>query len=53
VYAAYCNGSKREITDIDILVKHKDLAKADSAPKNVDTEAYDTIAGSDLILMTR
>jgi len=34
--AAYCYGSKREVTDIDILVKGEDLEKARKALKDVD-----------------
>ncbi len=33
--AAYCYGSKREITDIDILVKDIDFEKAKNAFKNI------------------
>lgn len=47
--AAYCYGSKREITDIDILVKRKDLEKAKSLLKNVGKEYFDVVAGSDQI----
>lgn len=47
--AAQCYGSKREITDIDILVKRKDLGKAKSLLKNVGKEHFDVVAGSDQI----
>ncbi len=47
--AAHCYGSKREITDIDILVKREDLGKAKSLFKNVDKEHFDVVAGSDQI----
>jgi len=40
--AAHCYGSKRKVTDIDILVKDVDLEKATSALK--DIEGFDVVA---------
>ena len=39
--AACCYGSKREVTDIDILVKYEDLDKAKSALKDIHLEWID------------
>jgi hypothetical protein len=46
--AAYCYGSKREITDIDILVKCEDLEKAKAALKNLATEGFDIGCGAEI-----
>lgn len=42
--AAYCYGSRREITDIDILVKREDLEKAKVALQDIDAKGFDIIA---------
>jgi len=42
--AAYCYGSRREITDIDILVKREDLEKAKVALQDIDVKGFDVIA---------
>jgi hypothetical protein len=44
--AASCYGSRREITDIDILVRCEDLEKARAALKDVDTECFDIGCGT-------
>jgi len=41
--AAYCYGSKREVTDIDILVKLEDLDRA-KAVKDMNIEGFDVVA---------
>jgi len=41
--AAYCYGSKRKVTDIDILVRLEDLGKAKAALKGMDTEGFDIV----------
>jgi len=42
--AAYCYGSRREITDIDILVKREDLEKAKVTLQDIDAKGFDIIA---------
>jgi len=42
--AAYCYGSRREITDIDILVKREDSEKAKVALEDIDAKGFDVIA---------
>jgi len=46
--AASCYGSKREITDIDILVRCEDLEKVRTALKNVDVEGFDVGCGANI-----
>jgi hypothetical protein len=46
--AAYCYGSKREITDVDILVKCEDLEKAKAALKDITTEDFDVGCGAEI-----
>lgn len=41
--AAYCYGSRREVTDIDILVSHADLGKANAALKDIEIEGFDVV----------
>lgn len=48
--AAYCYGSKRRITDIDILVRCEDLEKAKTALKDIDARGFDVIASPDFFL---
>lgn len=43
---AHCYGSKRKVTDIDILVRAKDLAKANAALKDID--GFDVIADMEI-----
>jgi len=42
--ATRCYGSRREITDIDILVKREDLEKAKAALQDVDAKGFDIVA---------
>jgi len=42
--AASCYGSRREVTDIDILVKREDLEKAKGALQDIDVKGFDIIA---------
>ncbi len=46
--AAYCYGSKREITDIDIFVRCEDLQKAESALNGIDYEGFDVACGFEI-----
>jgi len=46
--AASCYGSKREITDIDILVRCDDLAKARTALKDIDLGGFDIGCGAEI-----
>lgn len=46
--AASCYGSKREITDIDILVRCEDLAKARTALKDIDLGGFDIGCGAEI-----
>jgi len=46
--AASCYGSKREITDIDILVRCDDLAKARTALKDIDLGGVDIGCGAEI-----
>jgi hypothetical protein len=46
--AAYCYGSNREITDIDILVKCEDLTKARIALKGVGIEGFDIVCSAEI-----
>ena len=46
--AAYCYGSTREITDIDILVRCEDLEKAQTAISDADTRGIDVGCGSEI-----
>jgi len=46
--AASCYGSKREITDIDILVRCDDLAKARATLKDLDLLGFDVGCGADI-----
>jgi hypothetical protein len=39
--AASCYGSRRQVTDIDILVRAADFEKAKAALKNLNTEGFD------------
>jgi len=48
--AAYCYGSKRKITDIDILVKCEDLEKAKTALKSIDARGFDVVASPSFFL---
>jgi len=49
--AAYCYGSRRKITDIDILVKGEDLGRAKATIKDIIAEGVDVIA--DLEIKTK
>jgi len=42
--AAYCYGSKRKVTDIDILVRLEDLDRAKAAIKDMDIKGFDIVA---------
>jgi len=42
--AAYCFGSKRKVTDIDILVRLEDLNRAKAAIKDIDIKGFDIVA---------
>jgi hypothetical protein len=44
--AACCYGSKREITDIDIMVKCEELQKAKATLKNIANESMDIGCGA-------
>lgn len=46
--AAFCYGSERAITDIDILVKCEDLQKAKTALKNLDLVGFDVGCGAEI-----
>jgi len=46
--AAYCYGSNREITDVDILVKCKDLTKVRIALEGIDTEEFDIVCSAEI-----
>jgi hypothetical protein len=46
--AASCYGSKRKITDIDILVRCEDLEKARHALKSVDNKGFDIGGGAEI-----
>lgn len=46
--AAFCYGSEREITDIDILVRCEDLDKAKAALRDIDTTGFDLGCGADI-----
>ncbi len=46
--AAFCYGSKRQVTDIDILVRCEDLEKAKSALKDVKIEGFDVGCGAEI-----
>jgi len=46
--ATSCYGSRREITDIDILVKSEDLEKAKAALKDVSMEGVDFGCGAEI-----
>ena len=46
--AAYCYGSKREVTDIDILVKCGDLDRVESALKDTHYEWIDVWCGPEI-----
>jgi hypothetical protein len=46
--AASCYGSNREITDIDLLVRCDDLAKARTALKEIDLQGFDVGCGAEI-----
>ena len=46
--AAYCYGSGREITDVDILVRCEDLDKARSALAGSDFQGFDIWDGAEI-----
>jgi len=46
--AAYCYGSRRRITDIDILVRCGDLEEAKGALEGVDLSDVDVVCGSEV-----
>lgn len=46
--AAHCYGSKRKITDIDILVRCEDLKKAKTALKDVNMRSFDIGCGAEI-----
>jgi hypothetical protein len=46
--AASCYGSKREITDIDLLVRCDDLEKARTALKDIDLKGFDVGCGAEI-----
>lgn len=46
--AAHCYGSRREITDIDILVRCEDLEKAKAALRDIDTAGFDVGCGAEI-----
>lgn len=46
--AAYCYGSRREVTDFDILVKTVDLEKARAVLQNMDKEGFDVVAAMEI-----
>jgi hypothetical protein len=46
--AASCYGSNREVTDIDILVRCDDLAKARTALKDIDHGGFDIGCGAEI-----
>jgi hypothetical protein len=46
--AAFCYGSKRVITDIDILVKCGDLRKAKKALEGIELEGFDIGCGAEI-----
>ncbi len=46
--AAYCYGSEREITDVDILVRCEELEKARAALASVDFQGFDLGCGAEI-----
>jgi len=46
--AAYCYGSRREVTDIDILVRVEDLHEAKIALKNINIDCIDVVANLEI-----
>jgi hypothetical protein len=48
VLAASCYGSKREVTDIDVLVICDDLAKSRTALKDLDLGGFDNCCGAEI-----
>jgi predicted nucleotidyltransferase len=46
--AAFCYGSEREITDVDILVRCEDLEKAKTFLREVNTKGFDIVAGAEI-----
>jgi hypothetical protein len=47
--AAHCYGSKRKITDVDILIKCEDLKDAKTALRDIDTEGFDVGCGAKIL----
>ncbi len=48
--AAYCYGSEREITDVDILVRCEDLEKARTALAGLDLQGLDIGCGAEIMI---
>jgi len=46
--AAYCYGSPRRVTDIDILVRSQDLKEARSALEGLNVEGFDVGKGAEM-----
>jgi hypothetical protein len=46
--AACCYGSKREITDVDILVRSEDLEKAKTVLRGVNLKGFDIVADGEI-----
>jgi hypothetical protein len=46
--AAYCYGSEREITDVDILVRCEDLEKTRAALVGLDFQSFDIGCGAEI-----
>lgn len=46
--AAFCYGSKRQVTDVDVLVRCEDLQKAKAALRDVDIEGFDVVCGFEI-----
>jgi hypothetical protein len=46
--AAFCYGSKRAITDIDILIRCEDLRKAKKALEGINLEGFDVGCGAEI-----